>query len=121
MAEDVTQEALVRAARSTDKLKAIEEPRAWLRTVVVRCAMTALGRARRELHLNEPPAGDPTESMAVRFTLERLKPADRALLALAHFEELTYEQIAESLGIPIGTVASRLHASREVFRKEWTK
>ena len=57
--------------------------------------------------------------MAVRHALSRLAPKDRALLALAHMEGLSYAELSDTLGIPSGTVGSRLHAAREAFRKEW--
>jgi len=121
IAEDVVQEALVRAARSRDKLASAAEPRAWLRTVVVRCAITALAKVPAEPQADRPCDADPTEALAVRHTLGRLNPADQAILALAHFEELSYAEIGQALDIPVGTVASRLHAAREAFRKEWRK
>ena len=120
-AEDVAQEALIRAARSTDKLKSVEEPKAWLRTVVVRCAITSLKKTALPEKVTSSTEVDPTESLAVRETLSRLDSTDRAVLALAHFEELSYAEIGQALEIPVGTVASRLHAAREAFRKEWRK
>ena len=120
-AEDVAQEALIRAARSTDKLRSVDEPRAWLRTVVVRCAITSLKKSAVTETIASSADVDPTESLAVRETLSRLDPTDRAILALSHFEELSYAEIGKALDIPVGTVASRLHAAREAFRKEWRK
>ena len=120
-AEDVTQDALVRAARSREKLRTVAEPRAWLRTVVVRCAITSLSKMPSASPLDCTIDADPTEALAVHQTLSRLIPADRVLLALVHFEELSYAEIGEVLEIPVGTVASRLHAAREAFRKEWRK
>jgi len=120
-AEDVTQEALIRASRSREKLRTVAEPAAWLRAIVVRCALTALARPRFDSQQDVASDADPTEAMAVRMTLERLNPIDRAVLALVHFEGLTYGEIALALDIPVGTVASRLHNAREAFRKEWRK
>ena len=121
LAEDITQDALIRAAKSSEKLRSVTEPHAWLRTVLVRCAVTALGRIPPVPEVEGVVATDPTESLAVQGTLSRLNPADRALLALAHFEELSYAEIGAALDIPVGTVASRLHAARDAFRKEWRK
>jgi RNA polymerase sigma-70 factor (ECF subfamily) len=121
VAEDATQEALVRAARSWEKLRAVDDVPAWLRRVVVRCSITALQKARPTSQPGPAPVPDPTESVAVQITLARMNPADRALLALSHFEELSYSEIADILEIPVGTVASRLHTAREAFRKEWQK
>ena len=48
--------------------------------------------------------------------LADLTPGDRDVLLLFGFAELTYEEIADSLGIPIGTVRSRLHRARRQMR-----
>ena len=121
LAEDITQDALIRASKSSEKLRSVKEPHAWLRTVLVRCAITALGRDIPASKVNGTVLTDPTESLAVQSVLGRLNPADRVLLALAHFEELSYAEIGLALDVPVGTVASRLHAAREAFRKEWRK
>ncbi len=120
-AEDATQEALVRATRSQEKLRSVDEPRAWLRKVVVRCAIDAHPRTPETFDPDYPVAHDPTEAIAVRQTLRRLDATDRAVLALAHFEGLSYAEIALALEIPVGTVGSRLHSAREAFREEWSK
>jgi len=49
--------------------------------------------------------------------LEQLEPGDRDVLLLLAWEELSYQEIAESLDIPIGTVASRLSTARRVIRE----
>lgn len=121
IAEDATQEALVRAARSWEKLRSVEDTSAWLRTVVARCAITAVKKSKPETQIHDCGSPDPTESVAVQLTLARMDPADRALLALSHFEELSYAAIAEILDVPVGTVGSRLHSAREAFRREWHK
>lgn len=121
MAEDVAQETLLRAMRSLPALQSADEPKAWLRVTLVRCAMTALAAKKPSSEAESAVAPDPTESIAVRQTLDRLDPVDRAVLALSHFEGLSYAEISQALDIPIGTVGSRLHAAREAFRKEWRK
>ena len=117
-AEDVTQDALLRASRSRSALASVDEPSAWLRTTLVRCAMSALKR-RPQIEVRPGASRDPALDLSVAATLNRLSPADRTLLALAHFQEMSYAEISELLGIPEGTVASRLHTARAAFRKEW--
>jgi len=121
LAEDAAQEALFRATRSAGILRRADEPKAWLRKTTIRCALTALTKVRPVVAGDRAVANDPTESLAVRETLARLETTDRVMLALAHFEELTYAEIAEAMEIPVGTVGSRLFAAREAFRKEWRK
>jgi RNA polymerase sigma-70 factor (ECF subfamily) len=53
--------------------------------------------------------------MAVRDALARLAPAQRALVRMAYFDQLTQKEIAERLGLPLGTVKSRtFHALKEL-------
>ena len=55
-------------------------------------------------------------SLLFRKALSTLSARDREILALRHFDELAYKQIAESLGIPEGTVMSRLYHARRRLR-----
>jgi RNA polymerase sigma-70 factor (ECF subfamily) len=121
LAEDVVQETMIRAARARKNLTSIDEPKAWLRIILVRRAMTALKRPLVLAYGEVPADVDAELTMSVRHTLDRLSAADRTLLALVHFEQLSYVEIAETLGIPEGTVASRLHSARQAFKKEWQR
>ncbi len=119
-AEDVVQEAYSRALSG---LSALRDPRSlagWFRRIVVHCAMNALS-ARREAENTEAEAmvvpGD--GSIAVRLVLAQLKPDHQAVLALAFGDGLSYKEIAETLGVPMGTVASRVHAAKAAFRAVW--
>ena len=72
-----------------------------------------------EVHELAPPVEPAAESVAttmtVRSALADLAPAQRELVRLAYFEQLTQKEIAERLGLPIGTVKSRtFHALREL-------
>lgn len=57
----------------------------------------------------------------VQSVLGELSPALREILLLAYFQRLSYVQIAEDLGIPLGTVKSRLHAAVAAFAKHWKR
>ncbi|MBM3790869.1 MAG: sigma-70 family RNA polymerase sigma factor, partial [Acidobacteria bacterium] len=50
--------------------------------------------------------------------LSRLKPKDREIIILQHLQDLSYREIADLLGIPIGTVMSRLYTARRALRRE---
>ena len=50
--------------------------------------------------------------------LQRLRPKDREIIILQHFQDYSYQEIAHLLGIPIGTVMSRLYSARQALRKE---
>ena len=121
VAEDVTQETLMRASRSFTKLSLVDDPISWLRRVLVRCATDSFSSRPKPCYSDEQTSEFVTNDLAVRLTLDRLTPSDRALLALVHFEELSYREISQTLDIPEGTVASRVFAARQAFRKEWQK
>ena len=54
----------------------------------------------------------------VEKALLEISPEDREILTLKHLDGLSYEIIAESLGIPVGTVMSRLYYTRKRFRQK---
>ena len=127
-AEDVVQEACVRAMRFFSSLRH-ENARAWLFTIV---RNTWYGRVSRRSSVKEIPAVDsaaherPDEALdpeeqlmqqhtvaLVRDALEQL-PADfREVIVLREIEGLSYKEIAEIAHVPIGTVMSRLARGRE--------
>jgi RNA polymerase sigma-70 factor (ECF subfamily) len=53
-------------------------------------------------------------------TLDRLPTGQRTLLWLREVEGLSYDELAETLDIPLGTVRSRLFTAREALRRTWT-
>ncbi len=63
---------------------------------------------------------DQERDRLVQRAVDELPPALREILLLAYFQRLPYNQIAESLQIPLGTVKSRLHAAVAAFAKKWT-
>ncbi|MHB8635382.1 MAG: RNA polymerase sigma factor [Fimbriimonadaceae bacterium] len=119
LAEDVAQETLIRANRARRQLAASDHPTRWIQKVLVRRALTALPQRRIESAVEASYEYDPNLALAVRQTLERLSAMDRTILALTHFEELSYAEIADVLNIPVGTVGSRLHAARAAFKEAW--
>jgi RNA polymerase sigma-70 factor, ECF subfamily len=125
-AEDALQEALVIAWRDLPGLRDPDRFDAWLHRLVVRaCLAEAMRDRRRVSNLRVLPIDVPTEtddflSVANRDQLERgfrrLSPQQRALLALRHFEGRDTTEIAEILGIPVGTARSRLHHAHRAMR-----
>ncbi|MFI6153802.1 RNA polymerase sigma factor [Kitasatospora sp. NPDC051170] len=121
--QDAVQETLVAVFRG---LRSLREPAAlygWVRVVAVREAVRIARRDGRDTpaELAEPPApGDPQLASDIRDVLVRLSPEHRAVLVLRDVEGLDEKAAAALLGLPEGTVKSRLHRARTVFRRMWT-
>jgi RNA polymerase sigma-70 factor (ECF subfamily) len=132
-AEEIVQEAFVRLWHRPPDAGEIAYP-SWLRKVVTNLSINALQRTRRPSALPEYSTDrslqqepDDHERAAreelaqVRAAMERLDPGKRAILMLRAFEQLSYEEIADHLGIPIGTVMSRLNRARLALLEEMKK
>jgi len=118
-AEDALQEALVIAWRDLPGLRDPDRFDAWLHRLVVRaCLAEAMRDRRRIANLRVLPIDFP--AIADRDQLERglrrLSPQQRVLLALRHYEGREPAEIAEILGIPVGTARSRLHHAHRAMR-----
>lgn len=74
-----------------------------------------------EVHVPPPDSEllDAERDEMVQKALDQLSDPLREILLLAYFQRLTYAQVAEELGIPLGTVKSRLHAAVATFAKRW--
>lgn len=124
--EDAVQEALVIAWRDLPGLRDPDRFDAWLHRLLVRSCITEAKRERRLaanvriLPMDIPAATDDFLSVADRDQLDRgfrrLPPEQRALLVLRHFAGLEPTEIAEVLGVPAGTVRSRLHHAHRAMR-----
>ena len=125
LAEDATQDALVRAWRDLRSLRDVERFDAWLyRLLVFACA--DVGRHRRRWRAaitvlpSEPTEPDRVSDLADRDELERglrrLTDAQRSVLVLNFYIGLSLAETAEALAIPVGTAKSRLHYAIEALR-----
>jgi RNA polymerase sigma-70 factor, ECF subfamily len=125
LAEDAVQEALVRAWKQLPVLRDPDKFDAWLHRLVVNaCAdqgrQLRRGSQRVRPLVLEASVSDETGVVADREQLERgfdrLKPDQRAVLVLHYYRGFSAAEIAQMLGIPEGTVRSRLHYSTEAMR-----
>ena len=124
--EDAVQDALVIAWRDLPGLRDPDQFDAWLHRLLVRSCVAEAKRERRfvanlrVLPLDVSSGTDDYLAVADRDQLERgfrlLSPEQRALIVLRHFAGLEPAEIAESLGIPAGTVRSRLHHAHRAMR-----
>jgi RNA polymerase sigma-70 factor (ECF subfamily) len=122
VAEEATQQTFVSAWRACATFDPARELGPWLATIARRCAIDIHRReARRgaDVDLEAVDPGAPElvtmpasiesayEVWEVRRALAELSPEEREMVRLSHFEELSHPQIAERLGVPVGTVKSR--------------
>ena len=129
-AADAAQEAFVKAWRKLDTFRGESGFRTWLTRIAVNAAVsrgrTAARRGTRTGLPADSPGTDPPpdaaplageRAEAVRAAVAALPEEFRAAVVLKEFDGLAYEQIAEVLGVPVGTVRSRLHRGREQLRR----
>ncbi|HEY8990239.1 MAG TPA: RNA polymerase sigma factor [Candidatus Limnocylindrales bacterium] len=125
-AQDATQQALLSAWRDLPTLRDPERFDAWLHRLVVRACYAEVARDRRWgtgvrlIPSDRSTVPDSASSIADRDELERgfrrLSPEQRAVLVLHHYLGYPLTEIAETLGIPVGTARSRLHYATRQLR-----
>jgi len=122
-AEDVAQEAFLKGFREIHKLREDRAFSGYLYKICVRLCMDRLRLKRAELtefDSVQPHEGGTVEKRVVIEKLLAQLPYElRATLVLREMEQLSYDEVAEVMHVPIGTVRSRLHTARERFRKLW--
>jgi RNA polymerase sigma-70 factor (ECF subfamily) len=121
-AQDVVQEAFVRAVVHSRRVLAAESPEAWLRTVARNVARS---RWRRHVRLGQllgrsdrPPPSIPDISpdrVALYTAIRGLPARQREAIALHYLADLPVDEIADLLGTTAGTVKSRLHRARQTL------
>jgi RNA polymerase sigma-70 factor (ECF subfamily) len=129
LAAEVLQDVWIRVLRGLPGLREPSRLRAWLFTIARRTSMDGL-----RIRYSEPPAAsiDDVDVAAQEETdlahdldamqqeLARMPLIEREVLVLFYLEELTLEQIADVLGVPSGTVKSRLFRARRMLRQQLT-
>lgn len=123
-AEDIAQDALLRAWRRRSTLRDFERRNYWLATIVRNEAFRQHARVRPDPTATiEVQQGAEDEQVLATVELadlheamEGLSEGDREILELRYEEDLTHPAIADRLGIPEGTVKVRLHRAREKLR-----
>ena len=143
-AEDMFQETFLQVHISAATFDTSRRFRPWLFTIAANKARDMLRKKNRRktvelsapIRKSEPgasfidllevdvPPPDAAMDLAhrdeqVQKALDQLGPALREVLLLAYFQRLSYAQIAEDLGIPLGTVKSRMHSAVAAFARSW--
>ena len=140
-AEDLVQDSLVKAMRARDQYRPGTNLKAWLYRILTNTFINKYRRGGLERALFDGPDADPLadgwvsastmrslrdpEQIAllpivegeVRAALDALPAEFRLAVVLSDVEEFSYEEIAEIMGCPIGTVMSRLHRGRKLLQR----
>lgn len=127
LAEEAAQEAFIRAWQNIRRYNPRFAFRSWVYRIAINVAIDYLRRERETTDIGAEPlaAGgeDPEAALErkeradqVRKAVLGMPPASRMVLVLREYEQLTYQEIAEALDIPIGTVMSRLNYARNQVR-----
>lgn len=146
-AEDLVQETLAGAFRGLDRFEGRSSVKTWLSRILVtqvaRWRRSRRGKSAVSLQAMDggaggadeegtgdtmdPSAGDADETpervarrMDLHAALQKLTPEHREVLLLREFQGLSYEEMAEALGVPRGTVESRLHRARAELKGRLT-
>jgi RNA polymerase sigma-70 factor (ECF subfamily) len=131
-ARDVTQDVFVTALRAIKGFRGDAQLSTWFHRVAVNASLDVVRKRSRREHasvdeLTDQPSGEPgpeSEAIAsvrageVHRALGALDPDHRALIVLHDLQDLDYAACAEALGIPLGTVKSRLHRARIALARE---
>lgn len=139
-AEDLVQDTIVKAIRAKDQFEPGTNQKAWLLRILTNTFINRYRRGGLERDLFEGPDADPLadgwmgastmrsirdpETQALRplieaevvRALDELPAEFRLAVVLSDIEELSYKEIAEVMGCPIGTVMSRLHRGRKLLQ-----
>ena len=130
-AKDLVQDAITKAFKNKHRFKAGSNFKAWISKILYRGFINEYQKRKRRRKvvvskeewlpvLNNTATSEQTESSIILQELEQLvSQLDIALRApfMMHFEGYAYKEIAEALGLPIGTIKSRIFYARKILRK----
>ncbi len=140
-AEDLVQDTVVKAMRARDQFTPGTNLKAWLLRILTNTFINRYRRGGMERELFEGPEADsltdgwigantmramrdpetqaltPLVEAELSRALDELPPEFRLAVVLSDVEELSYKEIADAMGCPIGTVMSRLHRGRRLLQK----
>jgi RNA polymerase sigma-70 factor (ECF subfamily) len=126
-AQDIAQEVFIKAYQRFDELKESGTVGGWLKTVATNLSINHLNRYRArwrffseeekevEIPISDPPTDDRRESL--ELAIQKLPDAQRVPLVLFHFQDLSYDEIADKLGISLAKVKTDIHRGRSSLRK----
>ena len=139
-ADDIVQEAMLRAYRGFDGFRG-GDAKPWLLAIVRNCFFTTLAQAQRRMQVPLLEENAPNDAAAfideepdpelVTIRADQMRKLDRIIavlpqefrevLVLREMEDLSYRDIAQVTGAPIGTVMSRLARARAMLKERWLR
>jgi RNA polymerase sigma-70 factor (ECF subfamily) len=130
-AEDITQEVFLKAYERFQELRNSPTAGGWLKTVSTNLSINHLNRYRVRWRFfseqekpieiaDDPPAKSDRQEM-LELALRKLPDSQRVPLVLFHFQEMSYDEIAATLGISLAKVKTDIHRGKETLRKMLTK
>ena len=133
-ADDLAQETFIKAYLSLSRFDTRRPLYPWLRRIAANNAFNTLKRRKRERRLDESAVADPPLAFSPESTrpeekaeraefderfgraLDSLPDDQRSVFVLRYYEDMSYEEISRALGLPDGTVMSRLNRARRRLR-----
>ena len=123
--DDALQEAMLMVVRKLGTLREPAAVKAWARRIAVREAVRA-AHAGRSVPVDPADLAvsvsvpDRATDAEVREVLGSLPPEQRTVLVLRHLDGLSELEVADALGVAVGTVKSRTNRARRAFRDRWS-
>ena len=122
LASDLAQETIAKALKRTNQLRDPDKLNSWLFGILINCWRDHFRQLRDHIDIDEvelkheetPEKLNQTQDMvdSVRASIARLPEGQRQVVTLVNLEGFSYADVAEILGIPVGTVMSRLSRAR---------
>lgn len=127
-AKDATQEAFLKAYRALHTFRPGAKFATWIFTITYHACCDRLNRRKRMSRDELPDRADPTagpeqqteaadDAVRLRAAIEALPEKYRTVITLFHLQGKQYEEIAEVLGLPMGTVKTHLFRAKDLLRK----
>jgi len=127
LADDLAQEALLKALKNHTQLKDIKKFKCWTFSILNNCWREHLRRLKPTtdideliLYSEETAEGETEKSQIVdrvRLAISKLPIGQRQVVTLVDLQEMSYAEVAETLDIPTGTVMSRLNRARKTLKQ----
>lgn len=128
LANDLAQEALLTALRKQDQLREIDKFESWVFSILNNCWRGYLRKHKENIDIDDIVLHEPRETETgimelqivekVRLAITNLPNGQRQVVTLVDLQGFSYAEVAEILGIPVGTVMSRLNRARQNLKDQ---